>query len=254
MSRALVALATLLTSVAFAQPAPTGALHGLPLITTAHGAIDWSRASLTLQADDARVWQAAFVTRRHLAPTDGGVRLEDLREVPVTDAVLPRHRQPSWVMDYQEPAFEPVWAEATQALGAHPTPEAVTAFARKTLTKKGYDKGFDLASQVAVHRSGDCTEHAVFLVALLRRFGIPARGMTGVVLLPAEGPPQAAAHMWAEAFVGGRWKVFDAALPPEVRAAYLPAGELTNEGPAYVMSLASLLGALSFQRLELVVR
>lgn len=70
--------------------------------------------------------------------------------------------------------------------------------------------GFPPASQVAQDRIGDCRQHALLLAALLRASGIPSRTALGLVYNEEPGKgPVFAFHMWAEAWVGGRWLALD---------------------------------------------
>jgi len=73
------------------------------------------------------------------------------------------------------------------------------------------------AVNVIRSRSGDCTEHTVLTVALLRSLGIPARAVMGMILVPEFGGRRNifAYHMWAEAFYDGRWHLMDATRPGE---------------------------------------
>jgi hypothetical protein len=67
-------------------------------------------------------------------------------------------------------------------------------------------------------RTGDCTEHAVLAVAVLRALGIPARAVVGMILCDAFGAHRNVFvfHMWAEAFYGGRWVLLDATRPSDI--------------------------------------
>jgi len=64
-------------------------------------------------------------------------------------------------------------------------------------------------------RKGDCTEHAVLLVALARAAGIPARTVSGFVYVSTLGRTQdvLGGHQWAQLYVHGQWVDFDAAIP-----------------------------------------
>ena len=55
---------------------------------------------------------------------------------------------------------------------------------------------------MAKSREGDCTEHAVFLMALCRARGIPARGAMGLVYL--ESQRAFFYHMWTEVYIDNR--------------------------------------------------
>ena len=66
------------------------------------------------------------------------------------------------------------------------------------------------ASDVARSHSGDCKAHAVYLAALARARGIPARVAVGLVYsdrLAAFGY-----HMWTEVYIDGRWIPLDGTL------------------------------------------
>ncbi len=63
--------------------------------------------------------------------------------------------------------------------------------------------GVDAARQLR----GDCTEHAMLLVTLLRNRGIPARVAGGLQLVPEKR--NFTFHMWTEAWIGDRWLPID---------------------------------------------
>ena len=81
--------------------------------------------------------------------------------------------------------------------------------------------GMPLATdlQVLSLRAGDCKEHAVLLVSILRSAGIPSRAVAGMVLLPsfAGRTNVFGFHMWAEAYVEGKWILADATFAGQRR-------------------------------------
>ena len=83
---------------------------------------------------------------------------------------------------------------------------ALCRFVYRTVRNKGYDHAFLSALEVAQQKEGDCTEHAVFLAALARARGIPARVAVGLVFRDNAFYY----HMWTEVFVNGCWVGFDA--------------------------------------------
>ena len=101
------------------------------------------------------------------------------------------------------------FAESNNPLGD------VTVFVYEYITNKIEGIPIVSAREVLRSRTGDCTEHAVLTVALLRALGIPARAVVGMIL--AERFHGAANvfvfHMWAEALIGGRWVVADSTRP-----------------------------------------
>lgn len=73
------------------------------------------------------------------------------------------------------------------------------------------------AAQVYRIKRGDCTEHTVLTVALLRKLGVPARAVVGMYLSEEFlGKRDVFVyHMWAEAYWKGRWRLVDATRPGE---------------------------------------
>ncbi|MBL8818201.1 MAG: transglutaminase domain-containing protein [Planctomyces sp.] len=63
------------------------------------------------------------------------------------------------------------------------------------------------ASEVAKTMRGDCTEHAVLLAAMMRASGIPSRVVIGLTYV--ERTSSLMAHMWAEAWIDGKWIPYD---------------------------------------------
>ncbi len=93
--------------------------------------------------------------------------------------------------------------------------KAVETFVYKHIVKKDIGIPIIPASQVFKNKTGDCTEHTVLSVALLRSMGIPARALVGMLLSKkfAGAENVFVYHMWAEAYVNGRWKLIDATRP-----------------------------------------
>ncbi|MBL8761591.1 MAG: transglutaminase family protein [Phycisphaerae bacterium] len=125
--------------------------------------------------------------------------------------------------------------------------EACRRFVYRYINAKSLDTAFATASEVARNRGGDCSEHGVLLVALLRAAGIPARGVVGLIYADAFAGREKifGYHMWAQALltIDGkeRWVDFDATLPPQspTDATHIALGytDFSDEG-----SLASMTG------------
>ena len=80
------------------------------------------------------------------------------------------------------------------------------------LDKKSGVRGSATATEVLASGEGDCTEHAVLAVALMRAAGIPARTLDGIVLLVGpQGQVSAGFHAWAEIWLG-EWIGIDATV------------------------------------------
>ncbi len=87
----------------------------------------------------------------------------------------------------------------------------------KIIKNKSYGIPLVSAPKIIEARSGDCTEHTVLSVALLRSLDIPARAIVGMVLTKrfAGKCNVFVYHMWAEAFIDGSWVMVDATRPGE---------------------------------------
>ena len=73
-------------------------------------------------------------------------------------------------------------------------------------------RGSATAAEVLQNGAGDCTEHAVLVVALMRAAGIPARAVDGIVILAdRDGSGVAGYHAWAEIWLG-QWIGVDATV------------------------------------------
>lgn len=93
--------------------------------------------------------------------------------------------------------------------------EDVESFVFKYISHKEIGIPIIPASQILKNRSGDCTEHAVLCVAILRSLGIQSRALVGMVLCREfEGSKNVFVfHMWTEAYDNGVWHLVDATRP-----------------------------------------
>jgi len=71
------------------------------------------------------------------------------------------------------------------------------------------------ALTILKNKSGDCTEHTVLTIALLRANNIPARAVMGIIFSENfhDKKNVFVYHMWAEAFVNGKWVIVDSTRP-----------------------------------------
>ncbi len=137
--------------------------------------------------------------------------------------------------------------------------DALRRYVTKYITDKSLDVGFATASEVAQTREGDCTEHGVLLAALARAAGIPARGVSGIIQIPAGpfAPSKGSAfgyHMWTQVNIGGRWIDLDAAMrqtdcdPTHIALSLMP---LNEEGMVdSILALLPLLGKLQIEVID----
>lgn len=135
--------------------------------------------------------------------------------------------------------------------------DALRNFVTKYITEKSLGVGFATATEVAKNRRGDCTEHGVLLAALARAVGIPARGASGLIDIPAGFKVQGLQfgyHMWTQVYINGKWVDLDAAMrqtdcaPTHIAVSLLP---LNDEGLIdSVRALLPLIGRLEIEVLE----
>jgi transglutaminase-like putative cysteine protease len=94
---------------------------------------------------------------------------------------------------------------AGTAPGAYAASKLLAAKVYQSL-EKAYGASHDRASEVLSAGKGDCTEHAVLMVALARALGIPARQVSGLVYARyGDGQDALYWHAWAQIRSGGEW-------------------------------------------------
>ncbi len=73
---------------------------------------------------------------------------------------------------------------------------------------KSISTNLSTASQVLSYKTGDCTEHTILLLALLRAVNIPARELTGLIYMGGDFSAFGW-HAWTEVAINGRWVQVD---------------------------------------------
>jgi transglutaminase-like putative cysteine protease len=161
-----------------------------------------------------------------LARAGTGAAKEDLASTPQANADAP---------EIQRLARE----IAGDAAGAYEAARRLSDHVYRTL-EKAYGASHDRASDVLASGKGDCTEHAVLLVALARAVGIPARGVHGLVYAQYEDGQHALYwHAWVEIRSAGEWIAMDPTFgQPVADATHLALGAGTQ------VDTVGLLGAL----------
>ena len=164
---------------------------------------------------------------RHRADAGGQVdRRAHGRDYGLRDSARPRRRKcamprptrpreddlrPNNFIQSDDPL---IVADAKKAAGGETDPWRVAVALERYVDREVKDKNltqaFATAAEVAKSREGDCTEHAVFLAALCRARGIPARVAIGLVYM--QGGGAFGYHMWTEAYIDRRWIPIDATL------------------------------------------
>ena len=101
---------------------------------------------------------------------------------------------------------------ALKGVGTSDDPRAIALslekLVRQHITKRNLATAMATALEVAQSQSGDCTEHAVLLAALLRARKIPSRVTIGMVYSSQDRA--FVGHMWTEAWIDGHWFPLDA--------------------------------------------
>lgn len=77
------------------------------------------------------------------------------------------------------------------------------------IENKSLAYGFAGLKEILDRKAGDCTEHALLLVALLRKIAVPSRMAYGLILTEAGF----IGHAWVELFAGGKWHWLDPSFP-----------------------------------------
>ena len=189
------------------------------------------------------------------------VDIDRRNPVIASDAADTRWTMPNAMIDSDNPAIKELLAKRK----ASPTPEQLRSFVAEHLSAKNFKTAFGSASEAALSRSGDCTEHAVLLAALLRASGTPSRVVSGVVYVEGIGG-QASSwgwHMWTQALVDVRsessketvcaWIDLDATLRNRFNAAHIAVAvsdlSAGATDPAFLNALA-LLGKIKIEQVD----
>lgn len=142
-----------------------------------------------------------------------------------------KYLKSSTILNHEDPVVRKAYEMARSTMSqSDPTPMEIASrlrtFVNLTVDTKDLSVGFATASDVARTKQGDCTEHAVYLAALLRAGGIPSRCVSGLVYADQFAGHEGifGYHMWTQAWipgdgeqVKGRWIDYDATLPGGVR-------------------------------------
>jgi transglutaminase-like putative cysteine protease len=130
----------------------------------------------------------------------------------------PEYLKASPALDSEDPKVKQLLERAMRGapskLTAAEKGERLRQFVHRFIKRKDLSVGMATASEVARTAQGDCTEHAVLLAALLRAAEIPSRTVAGLIYVDEFLGRSAVFgyHMWAEAWIGGRWVDLDATL------------------------------------------
>lgn len=106
--------------------------------------------------------------------------------------------------------------------------QKINSWVYSNLTKD-YGASADRATDVLRQKRGDCTEHSLLAVSLMRAAGIPAKRIDGVIYMQQDdGVPAFYWHEWVEAYVG-EWTQLDPTFNQTVAdATHFAVGEEGN--------------------------
>jgi hypothetical protein len=155
------------------------------------------------------------------------------------------------LLQFKDPAFDGLLARMAlkPGLSRWQLAGAVTDFVFSFIRDKDYSVGFASALEVCKHPKGDCTEHGVLAIALLRKLGVPARGVLGWVALDQT----LGMHFWVEVNLQGRWVPVDPTLDQAPASAFhiaLGATDLADLGSLGWDKLSAALGGGTFAPAE----
>ena len=161
--------------------------------------------TLPEDAQQIRMSKGRWRLRRAAKPTPFEAAQPAITGVPSPEDA--RYLAPSALVPFQDPAFDGLLKRMNllPGLSRWELARRVNAFVFDWITEKDFTVGFASALEVCHHPRGDCTEHGVLAVALLRRLGVPARGVTGWVGLGE----LLGLHFWVEVRLRDRWVPID---------------------------------------------
>jgi hypothetical protein len=161
---------------------------------------------------------------------------------PLADPAGGANLKSSIIVEADNPEIKALAAQvAGSETDAHQAAKKINEWVFKNLVKD-YGASADRASDVLRQRRGDCTEHSLLAVAMMRSLGIPAKRVDGVIYMVNDDQvPALYWHEWIEAYVG-EWVQMDPTFGQEVAdATHFAVGE---EGNAEITPLIGLLKVL----------
>ena len=132
---------------------------------------------------------------------------------------------------------------------------AMRKFVHQYISSKSLDTAFASAAETAKMKTGDCSEHAVLLCAMLRSRGIPARLASGLVYIDRIGRFEHVFgwHMWTQANLDGKWIDLDATISGPFHAGHIltTVSSFADDSPTSELAgMIALVGNLEVDVLE----
>jgi len=151
------------------------------------------------------------------------------------------YKEPSFVVDFDQPDIGMVHDLVMEKYGVNPSVEQLVEFVYAYIDQKSFGQGFDIGSEVARSKAGDCTEHAVLLTSLARASGLPAKIVFGILLVQQNDQAQAVGHAWTEVYNGQQWILADGTKPEagdsKSSVVYVPVSTMSVESTGFTMGL-----------------
>ncbi len=158
-------------------------------------------------------------------------------------------------LPHDDPAIRDLLARAAGNGEDAGRAETLRSFVAAYLVEKNLDTVLATASEVATTRSGDCTEHAVLLAALLRAAEIPSRVVSGLIYVErfAGHSEIFSFHMWTQALLEDRWIDLDATLPSRFDASHIAlAATALDDGGSALREMTRIVPLMGRTRIEVV--
>jgi transglutaminase-like putative cysteine protease len=217
-------------------------------------------ATLRLRAKNGELPALPSAGSQRVATASGVATLtidvNDSLPAPPADVDDPGYLAPSPMVQSEDSLVRKLAQSAVRGAGPGTLDraEALRAFVHRLISSKGLDTAFATAAETAKTRTGDCSEHAVLLCAMLRAQGIPARVAVGLVyadsFLGHEGI--FGWHLWTQALIDGRWVDLDATLSRRYHAAHVLATTSALAEGGIDMEIAPVLLLLGNLEIEVV--
>lgn len=150
------------------------------------------------------------------------VDLDKPAAAPEGDDGRLEYRQPSQMINSEDEVVSRLTREALENLREDDHAarvEALRKFVYKHIRQKNFGVGFASAAEVARTCSGDCSEHAALLTAMLRNAGYASRTVSGLVFADQFAGREGifGYHMWSQVLLEQdgikRWIDLDATIP-----------------------------------------
>jgi transglutaminase-like putative cysteine protease len=164
---------------------------------------------------------------------------------------LERYLDGGFRLDLEDPRLGELLSRCDRRAGnAAAKVRCLERLVHEFIENKSLAYGFAGAGEILDARAGDCTEHAMLLVALLRKAGFASRLAYGLVLTESGF----VGHAWAELLAGESWHWLDPSFPGgRPYGLKMSLGVLDPAEPVWTglsLSLLRIVGAVQAEILE----